>query len=109
MDDDKVTQLPVRFKAPHHDKPMIGLAIYDGKCSHIGPDAHYNVRPGETEVECGKCHTRLDPVFVLVQLAHVESRFRQAHERYIEESKRLAERLRTKCQHCGKFTRIRRD
>jgi Zn finger protein HypA/HybF involved in hydrogenase expression len=62
----------------------------------------------KAEVECGDCHEKLNPMWVLTQLAMRDHRFHEAHERYAEEMRRLDERHRTKCDHCGRMTRIRR-
>lgn len=45
-------------------------------------------------------------MFVLKMLMQAESRWNQTRESYQEEMKRLRERSRTKCQHCGQMTRI---
>lgn len=115
-DDDKVKKLPVKFKAPPApDMPMLKVVQWDGKCNHSFHvdggkvrDAHYLIREGETEVECGLCGTRLDPMFVLRRLANEETRWERTRQQYKEEMQRLAERERTKCHHCGKMTRISR-
>jgi uncharacterized protein YeaO (DUF488 family) len=39
---------------------------------------------------------------------HKEHRWHELHARYQDEMQRLAERERTKCQHCGQLTRISR-
>jgi uncharacterized protein YeaO (DUF488 family) len=43
---------------------------------------------------------------VLRKLAHRETDFHQLAERYHDEMRRLSERSRTRCMHCGKMTRI---
>ena len=48
-------------------------------------------------------------MFVLESLMHQESRWMRTREAYQEEMKRLDERSRTKCQHCGQMTRISRS
>lgn len=124
-DDDKVKPIGVRFKErPTEGDPMLRIveARYgSGACDHrhyfdgnplLGGarlrEAQYLIREGETEVECGQCGTRLDPMFVLKILARQETQYDRSRERYQAEMKRLSERSRTKCQHCGKMTRISR-
>ena len=68
----------------------------------------YAIRKGETEVECSNCATKLDPMWVLTQIAHKESHWNRSRERYQEEMQRLNERSRTKCQNCGHITKISR-
>lgn len=123
-DDDKIKRLPVGFKQPPTgDRPMLEIVRYekDG-CNHkwgyfadpVAPgrsrmvNASYLIREGETEVECSLCGTKLDPMFVLRILAHEESKWMETRKHYQEEMRRLRERERTKCNHCGKMTRISR-
>ena len=117
--DEKVARLGVKFKAPPAaDGPMLRLVDrYDREtCNHQTyfaaggglRDVHYLIREGETEVECGNCGTRLDPMFVLRNLAKKESDWNRTREVYQEEMARLKDRQRTTCQHCGKMTRISR-
>lgn len=117
MTDDKIKPLPVKFKAPPSpDEPMLKVVRYepDG-CNHAWEyrggkmvNANYLIREGEMEVECGLCGTRLDPMFVLRRLANEETQWERTRQNYKEEMKRLNERSRTKCDHCGKMTRISR-
>lgn len=122
-DDDKIKRLPVSFKKPPSgDESMLKVVHYekDG-CNHrfgyFGDpmsggarmvNASYLIREGETEVECSLCGTKLDPMFVLRRLANEETQWLQTRKHYQEEMKRLRERERTKCDHCGKMTRISR-
>lgn len=120
MDDDqKVTRLGVKFKAPPAtDGPTLKIVDRYSRdsCNHlfyVAPgrnlrDVTYLIREGETDVECGACGTRLDPMFVLRRLAHKESDWNRTREAYQKEMARLNERSRTTCQHCGKMTRISR-
>jgi hypothetical protein len=113
--DDKIKPIPVKFKRPPgEEQPMLKVVhSYGEDCNHRYRwngsrmvDATYLLREGETEVECGLCHTRLDPMFVLRILAGEETQWLRARERYIDEMRRLNERSRTKCEHCGGMTRI---
>jgi len=116
-DDGNVTELGVRFKAPpSEDGPTLRILHFGGPCNHsfkIGENgrivhAHFNIREGETEVECGLCGMRLDPMFVLRRMAMDESAWMRTRQAYQDEMKRLNERQRCKCQHCGRMTRIKR-
>lgn len=116
-DEDNVRPIGVRFKAPlGEDAPMLTVIVppADG-CNHRSFYANghmhsvtYYLRKGETEVECSRCNTRLDPMFVLTILANEETQWSRNRERYIEEMKRLRERSRTKCLCCGQMTEISR-
>lgn len=123
-DDDNITKLPVGFKTPPSaDGPMLKVvhSFDPGGCNHrwvfrADPatgrthrfNAQYLIREGDTEVECSLCNTRLDPMFVLRILAIEENQWQETRKHYQEEMARLNERSRTKCQHCGQMTRIRR-
>ncbi|ABS14278.1 hypothetical protein I6H96_02815 [Brucella anthropi] len=116
-DEDKITKLPIKFKSPPgEDEPMLKIVSHEpGVCNHAwqfrnGRQIHatYFIREGETEVECSLCGTRLDPMFVLRKLAQAENRWQASRERYQDEMKRLSERTRTKCKHCGQMTPISR-
>ena len=104
MSKDKVTRLPVVAR-----KRELALEIvhYDAKqpCTH--KRVPYRIREGEIEVECGGCGTRLDPMFVLHQLAIEDSLWKQRQEAAAKVGKELEGRVRTKCQHCGQITRIK--
>lgn len=117
MSGDKITKLPVNFKAPPSDDgPM--LTIVDTRfgatgCNHsftyVGGkcvSAKYLIREGETEVECSLCETKLDPMFVLRKLAHEETKWERSRKTYREEMARLNERKATKCEHCSRMTRV---
>ena len=71
-------------------------------CQHI----QLIVDEALNEIECGDCGARLNPVQALIRFAREESRLfrRQAEIRPLLE--RLEQKIRTKCQHCGKMTRV---
>ena len=62
----------------------------------------------KTEVTCADCGEKLNPIWVLSQLANKESGWFRSRDRYQDEMKRLEERSRTRCQKCGYMTRISR-
>lgn len=116
MSDDNITKLPIKFKdPPKADDPILKIVQYGGGCNHRWTvngsktvHASYTIREGETEVECTLCGTKLDPMFVLKVLATEETKWQNSRQRYHDEMKRLSERTRTKCDHCGNMTRISR-
>lgn len=117
IDDEKVKKLPIKFKTPPGaDEPMLKVVHYEhGACDHKHTwqngrmkSVSYLIRNGETEVECSGCGTKLDPMFVLRILASEETKWHHNRENYQDAMKRLSERERTKCDHCGKLTRISR-
>lgn len=118
-DDENVTRLPVQFKRPLQDEgtvlKVVERFLSRDECNHITRldgtrvvSVTYLIREGETEVECGNCATRLDPMWVLAKLAREESGWNNARRMYLDEMKRLRERSRTKCDACGHMTRISR-
>ena len=102
----------IKFTKPKRHVPEDGrcLTLHErfepNKCRHEGP---YEVDETLLEVECGQCRERLSPMWVLVRLATKESQYTRIREACTEEQKRLAERSRTKCHHCGEMTRISRS
>ncbi len=107
LDDDNVTPLPVKFKGPLPPDRTLLVPHEVGKsqCQHFPVQAIVNT--SLAEVTCGSCGEKLNPMWVLGQLATRDRNFAEAHDRYHEQMKRLDERTSTKCRHCGKMTRIR--
>lgn len=117
MDDDNVSKLPVRFKSPpgEEGRTLKIVSSWDDRtaCDHVHKPGSlarvsYLIRKGETEVECSECGTKLHPMFVLNLMACAETDWLRTRELYVQEMKRLNERKRTQCDHCGKMTRISR-
>lgn len=74
------------------------------KCQHwTGP---FEVDDKGGKCRCLTCGEEVAPIFVLQQLMKQESRWMRTREAYLGEMKRLDERSKTKCQHCGLLTRI---
>lgn len=101
MVDEKVTTLPVKFKAGTGNLMLVPPAP---GCCHYG--ASFTVDSDAGECTCSKCGGKVTPIFVLHQLMHAESRWNRTREEYQSEMKRLQERKKTKCDHCGQMTRI---
>jgi len=124
-DHSTVTPIPVAFKRPPgEDAPILKVVDgYDSRqgCNHrtyfeqAGPGSQYRLRhvqyrfrEGETEVECGQCSARLEPMWVLRQLAARESEYNRRRTVAQDEMARLSGRSRTRCEKCGHMTRISR-
>ena len=60
------------------------------------------------EVECGKCGQKLNPMFVIERMANEESRERGLIKELKEEIEKSRSKMRCKCEHCKKMTRIAR-
>jgi ribosomal protein S27E len=99
---DNIVALAVK-KRPELGEGRVLETVRVPECSH-----RYGcyVNEKEAEVTCRACGTKLNPIWVLQQLCHEESRWHSLHARYQDEMKRLKERSSTKCQHCQKMTRI---
>ena len=107
MDDDDVTKLPVAYKAPPDGSRMLQpVNVPFGACRHQRVTFEVDVDGGKCK--CLGCGTEVTPFFVLEELMHKESQWNRSREAYIDEMKRLGERSRTKCRHCGQMTEISR-
>lgn len=106
-EEDRATVLsfPGKKKQEAEEGPYLKRVLYKPGCQH---DRGFEVDEKLGEVECLACGQKLNPMWALVQLASMETRWHRYHEQYQDEMKRLSERSRTKCQHCGEMTRISR-
>lgn len=102
IDDPKVVSLPVNPRQDPEGRFLVEVPY--SRCHHLR--ASFEIDPDAAKCRCKECGDEVSPMFVLEQLMKVESRWMQAHDRYQDEQKRLAERSRTKCDHCGQITRI---
>lgn len=101
-DDGNVLQLKVPFKRQETNDRVLSVVIA-GKCYHT---MGFLLDESLEHVHCKQCNEALNPMFVLKQLANKENHYHATAVRYQEEMARLANRSRTKCQHCGEMTRI---
>lgn len=100
MDKIKVVPIGINFK---DGKPLeIAAEVVFAKCMH----GQFQIDSTLEQVTCGVCKERLNPIYVLKRLAMQDSKFRENNEKYNEEMKRLTERSKTKCEHCGQMTKI---
>lgn len=98
-----ITVLPVKYKKVEPGERFLVL-VEPGKCSHWqGP---FEIDTKGDKCICKKCGETVGAMFVLEMLMKTESRWMQAHAEYQDEMKRLSERSRTKCECCGKMTRV---
>lgn len=98
-----IAQLPVRCKNPLEGERFL-VPVDPSKCSHIGGPYEIDIK-GDKCI-CKRCGEQVGAMYVLEQLMKTESRWMQTMAQYQDEMKRLAERSRTKCDHCGKMTRV---
>ncbi len=102
MSDDKIPVLPVKHKAELRHLTLVPPER--AGCLHY--PAQFTVDVNAAKCFCRKCNAEVSPMFVLERLMNQESQWNRTRESYQDEMRRLAERSRTKCQHCGKQTRI---
>jgi hypothetical protein len=106
-EEEKVARLPVRFREPPPAERTLLLPYEvpkDGRCDHLF--CQYIVNSKEADVECGRCGTKLNPMWVLGELANHDRRMDDQQKAAQAAAERLDQRRRTKCQHCKKMTRI---
>ena len=103
MTGDKIVRL--RAKVRRDDKgKMLEETKWNRACKH----RLFKFDLALNEVECRDCHEKLSPMWVLSELAKQESIWMSSKQSYQDEMKRLSDRSRTRCDHCGKMTQISR-
>lgn len=78
--------------------------IFADKCRHN----RYLVDSRKNYVVCAICGDHLDPMWVLGQLCNSEARARTNLDALKKLAEKTKDKLRCKCQHCQKMTRIHR-
>lgn len=74
-----------------------------GRCKHM----NMTVDEELATVQCDDCGEKLNPIALLLRMTHEESRWQQRADDLRDALRRYDEKQRCKCQHCGKFTRVR--
>lgn len=99
---DNIALLPVKHKA--QDTERFLKPVDPRACKHyVGP---FVIDQKAGKCICEECKQEVSPMFVLERLMQQEGQWMQSRERYQDEMKRLSERSRTTCDHCGKMTRV---
>ena len=98
-----VVELKVKHKSPL-DKERFFATVEARRCAHFGGPFELDADAGTCK--CCECGENVSPMFLLEKMMKKESRWMANRERYLDEMRRLADRSRTKCDHCGKMTRI---
>ncbi len=105
MTKDKITDIGIPYKDPGEMTCM--LAINNDKYGSPCWRGHqYKIDPEAEKVTCKNCPKTFNPMAVLVDLAKEESIWAMNRRSYIDEMERLSARSKTKCDYCGKMTRI---
>ena len=74
------------------------------KCIH----GEFQIDEALNIVECGKCGSPLNPMWVLKRLAQSESQYKMRIERLKQTLVKASKKNRCKCQHCKKMTIIQK-
>jgi len=102
---ENIVTLPVKARQP------VGEAFLQpvpaSTCMHWKGPFEVDVKGGKCKCLC--CGGEVSPMFVLESLMKEESQWMQSAAAYQDQMRRLAERSKTKCDHCGKMTRISRS
>lgn len=97
-----ISVLPVSKRA----KPDAALeVVHSYQCQH----GNFLVDEKKAEVECGLCHEKLSPMWVLIRIANDDWRLREHWSLIKAEIELMKPKLRTKCKHCGQMTPIPTD
>jgi formylmethanofuran dehydrogenase subunit E len=103
VETDNVHALPVKPRPSPEEGAML-QAVPVTQCQHLF--ATYTIDLNAGKCICKRCSGDVTPMFVLEQLMKKESQWMRTMATYQDQMKRLAERSRTKCQHCGEMTRV---
>jgi len=100
---DNIEPIGVKFKKPADEERML-KTVHRG----VGCINHaYLIDEEASEVTCSKCDKTFNHMAVLIDLSRRESTWLMNQKRAIDVMAKLKERSRTKCNNCGKMTKIR--
>jgi hypothetical protein len=87
---------------------MGNIVSFQEKRAEIRGCEHRNVLIDEKlwMIECSECHEKLDPIQYLLNLARDERYVQYRINELEKKERKLKDRIRTKCDHCGKMTSI---
>lgn len=105
IDESNVVPSGIARRPTPDERPML-QPVGHSACIHFSTSFEIDV-DGQ-KCKCLSCQAEVSPWFVLKRLMAEESRWRTARGAYLDQMKRLAERSRTKCDHCSQMTRISR-
>ena len=102
MNDDNITQFPVKRRHVKTDPNATLQVVQNYDCRH----GNFLIDEKLGEVECGRCKAKLNPIWVLGQIAMAESELHRHWAHLKAEIELMKPRLKTKCENCGKLTPI---
>lgn len=97
-----ITELPVK-KRPSTLEPNAPLeVVHSYKCQH----GSFQIDEKAAEVTCGHCKEKLNPIWVLMQIATNDRVLRDHWSSMKAELELMKPKTQTKCKHCQKLTPI---
>ncbi|MDQ7996083.1 MAG: hypothetical protein AAGC76_09540 [Luteibacter sp.] len=97
-----VTELPVKPRSVLSDPNATLELVQSYKCQH----GNYQVDEKAAEVTCGRCKEKLNPIWVLMQIATDDRVLRDRWSSMRAEIELMKPRTQTKCKHCQKLTPV---
>ncbi len=105
-DNDNIVEFK-QIKQSSSDKPIFKETQtyrHSLKCQH----GDFKINESNDTVECGLCREVLSPMWVLKLLANKNSQLYWRWQEMQEKAEKTRNKMRCKCQHCGKMTAIQR-
>lgn len=97
-----VTELPVKKRAPLREPHGPLEVVHSYECQH----GEFQVDEKAAEVTCGRCKAKLNPIWVLMQIATNDRILRDRWSTMRAEIELMKPKTQTKCKHCQKLTPI---
>ena len=97
-----VTELPVTKRVTPLEPNAPLQVVHSYQCQH----GAFLVDEKAAEVTCGRCKEKLNPIWVLMQIAMDDRRLRDHWSTMRAEIELMKPKLQTKCKHCQKLTPI---
>ncbi len=98
-----VIDLPVSNRRQEEN----GMSLVKSKPQPCGHYRSFDINTDSDRCFCRDCGAEVSPIFVIKRMMAQESLWTRSRDRYMEDMKKLSERKRVKCQHCGKMAKIR--
>lgn len=87
------------------DSVIKAVSRFSSRCAH----SSFLFDPSFGYVTCAICSKHLDPMWVIGQFCNEEERMNYQLASLEESVKKTKDKLRCKCEHCGKITKIVRE
>lgn len=97
-----VTELPVANRSVLREPNAVLEVVHSYKCQH----GNFQVDEKSAQVTCGLCKEKLNPIWVLMQIATNDRVLRDHWSTMRAEIELMKPRTQTKCKHCQKLTPV---